>query len=66
MTKATFEALQKLNQNGASILLVEQHLAKALEMTNRGYILEHGQVVMQAPTKTLLESESVREVYLGR
>jgi branched-chain amino acid transport system ATP-binding protein len=66
MTSATFQALEKLNKNGASILLVEQHLAKALEMTNRGYILEHGLVVMQAPTAELLESERVKEVYLGR
>jgi branched-chain amino acid transport system ATP-binding protein len=66
MTTATFDALRKLNQQGASILLVEQHLAKALEITNRGYILEHGKVVMQAQTAELLESERVKEVYLGR
>ncbi len=66
MTTATFDALRKLNQQGASILLVEQHLAKALEITNRGYILEHGKVVMQAPTAELLESERIKEVYLGR
>lgn len=65
MTKATFDALLKLNQDGASILLVEQHLAKALEMTHYGYILEHGQIVLHAPTFELLESENVREVYLG-
>lgn len=66
MTKATFDALRQLNQDGATILLVEQHLGKALEITDRGYILEQGRVVMEAPTSTLLDSERVKEVYLGR
>jgi branched-chain amino acid transport system ATP-binding protein len=65
MTQATFSAMETLNQNGVTILLVEQHLAKALEMTSRGYILEHGRIVMEAKTIELLESERVKEVYLG-
>jgi len=66
MTKATFEALLELNRKGITILLVEQHLAKALEITNRGYIIEHGQIVMEGQTPILLESERVKEIYLGR
>jgi branched-chain amino acid transport system ATP-binding protein len=66
MTKATFEALLELNKKGITILLVEQHLAKALEMTNRGYIIEHGQIVMEGQTSILLETERVKEIYLGR
>lgn len=65
MTKATFEALEKLNRDGTSILLVEQFLGKALEITSRGYILEQGRIVMQAPTKELIENQHVKEVYLG-
>jgi branched-chain amino acid transport system ATP-binding protein len=66
MTKATFEALLELNRKGITILLVEQHLAKALEITNRGYIIEHGQIVMEGQTSILLETERVKEIYLGR
>jgi branched-chain amino acid transport system ATP-binding protein len=66
MTKATFEALLELNRKGITILLVEQHLAKALEITNRGYIIEHGQIVMEGQTSIILESERVKEIYLGR
>lgn len=66
MTKATFEALLELNRKGITILLVEQHLAKALEITNRGYIIEHGQIVMEGQTSIMLESERVKEIYLGR
>ena len=66
MTKATFEALLELNKKGITILLVEQHLAKALEITNRGYIIEHGQIVMEGQTSILLETERVKEIYLGR
>jgi len=65
MTKATFEALEKLNRDGTSILLVEQHLGRALEITSRGYILEQGKIVMHGKTGELLESERVKEVYLG-
>jgi branched-chain amino acid transport system ATP-binding protein len=65
MTKATFGALEQLYRDGTTILLVEQHLGKALEITNRGYILEQGKIVMHAPTKELLTSDRVREVYLG-
>jgi len=65
MTKATFDALEKLNKDGTTILLVEQFLGKALEITRRGYILEHGRIVMQAPTAELIENKRVKEVYLG-
>jgi branched-chain amino acid transport system ATP-binding protein len=65
MTKATFEALEKLNKDGTTILLVEQFLGRALEITRRGYILEHGRIVMQAPTAELIENKRVKEVYLG-
>lgn len=65
MTKATFDALEKLNKDGTTILLVEQFLGKALEITSRGYILEHGRIVMQAPTAELIENKRVKEVYLG-
>ena len=66
LTKATFEALLELNRKGITILLVEQHLAKALEITNRGYIIEQGSIVMEGQTSLLLESERVKEIYLGR
>jgi branched-chain amino acid transport system ATP-binding protein len=65
MTKATFEALETLNKDGVTILLVEQFLGKALEIASRGYILEHGKIVMHAPTVELVENERVKEVYLG-
>jgi branched-chain amino acid transport system ATP-binding protein len=65
MTKATFDALETLNKDGTTILLVEQFLGKALEITSRGYILEHGRIVMHAPTTELVENERVKEVYLG-
>ena len=65
MTRATFDALEKLNKDGSTILLVEQFLGKALQITRRGYILEQGRIVMQAPTAELIENKRVKEVYLG-
>ncbi len=66
MTQTTFDALMALNKTGITILLVEQHLAKALEITNRGYIIEHGEVVMEGEASVLIENERVKEIYLGR
>jgi branched-chain amino acid transport system ATP-binding protein len=66
LTKAVFDALQELNQRGTSILLVEQHLATALKITDRGYIIEHGRIVLQGATADLLEDTRVKKVYLGR
>jgi branched-chain amino acid transport system ATP-binding protein len=65
MTSVTFNALEKLNKDGVSILLVEQLLGKTLGITKRGFILEQGRTVMHAPTTELLENKQVREVYLG-
>ena len=66
LAQATLDALKELNRQGLSILLVEQHVANALEITDRGYILEHGRMVVEGSSGDLLESPHVREVYLGR
>jgi branched-chain amino acid transport system ATP-binding protein len=66
LAEATFDALQELNRQGISILLVEQHVASALGIARRAYILEHGRIVLEGAGTELLESPHVREVYLGR
>ena len=66
LAQATLDALKELNRQSLSVLLVEQHVANALEITDRGYILEHGRMVVEGSSGDLLESPHVREVYLGR
>jgi len=62
-----FTTLQKLNQNDSlSILLVEQNARKALQISNRSYILVNGRVVLSGESKDLIEKDEVKKLYLGR
>jgi branched-chain amino acid transport system ATP-binding protein len=60
-----FETIQKINQSGVSILLVEQDVNRSLSVAHRAYVLENGQVVMQGEGKELLNNDHVRKAYLG-
>jgi branched-chain amino acid transport system ATP-binding protein len=60
-----FETIEKLNEEGITILLVEQNAAMALTIAHRGYVLETGSVVLEGSGKELLVNERVRKTYLG-
>jgi branched-chain amino acid transport system ATP-binding protein len=60
-----FETIEKLNAKGITILLVEQNAAMALQIADRGYVLETGSVVLEGTGKELLTNEKVRKTYLG-
>ena len=60
-----FRIVREINEQGTTILLVEQNAAQALQLADRAYVLETGTVVREAPAATLLEDESVRAAYLG-
>lgn len=60
-----FEMIEKINQQGVTILLVEQNIQSALELAHRAYLLENGRIVGQGNAKELLNFESVRSSYLG-
>lgn len=61
----TFEMVAKINQQGVTVLLVEQNIRAALEMATRAYLLENGRIVGQGSGKELLSFESVRSAYLA-
>jgi branched-chain amino acid transport system ATP-binding protein len=60
-----FGIVTEINQQGTTILLVEQNAAQALQRARRAYVLETGRVVKSADAATLLDDESVRAAYLG-
>ena len=60
-----FEILRDIRDQGVTILLVEQNAAKALQLADRGYVLETGRIVLQAPADVLLRDDRVRMAYLG-
>jgi|TARA_B100001964_G_scaffold245185_1_gene330524 branched-chain amino acid transport system ATP-binding protein len=66
MIAEIFKELLALQERGLTILLVEQNARAALEIADRGYVLDSGSVVAEAPARELLESESMAAAYLGR
>lgn len=60
-----FETVKELNKTGLTILLVEQNVAQALAIADRGYVLENGRIVLQGSGQELLGDDEVRRAYLG-
>jgi branched-chain amino acid transport system ATP-binding protein len=60
-----FEALKEINQEGTTILLVEQNARMALQFAKRGYVLENGRIVTEGDSQTLLNDPDVKKAYLG-
>ena len=61
-----FERIRVINQDGTTILLVEQNAQMALDIAGYGYVLETGRVVLSGPARELAENAMVQESYLGR
>jgi branched-chain amino acid transport system ATP-binding protein len=60
-----FSALKEINDEGTTILLVEQNARMALQFAQRGYVLETGALVLEGPSQELLENPEVKRAYLG-
>ena len=60
-----FETLRRLQQEGLTVLLVEQNVHQALELSHRGYVLETGRVALSGASAELLADPHVRAAYLG-
>lgn len=60
-----FDIIQEINQQGTSILLVEQNAQMALSIADRGYVFETGKIVLEGAADDLLENPMVKEAYLG-
>ncbi len=60
-----FEIIKKLNEEGVTILLVEQNIHHALEISDRAYVLEKGRIILQGKGSELLDDEYVKNAYLG-
>jgi branched-chain amino acid transport system ATP-binding protein len=60
-----FDIIRKIRQEGVTVFLVEQNAHKALQVADRGYVLENGKVVLQDTGANLLDNSAVRQAYLG-
>jgi branched-chain amino acid transport system ATP-binding protein len=66
LVKEIFKLIQQINeQEGVSILLVEQNARIALRLANYGYVMENGRIVLDGPAEKLEENEDIKEFYLG-
>ena len=65
LVESIFKAIQQINSSGTSILLVEQNVSLALELAERAYVLEKGEIKLSGESKDLRESEYVKNSYLG-
>ena len=65
LIETIFSIVREINSQGTTVLLVEQNANKALEVANRGYVLESGVIVQHGTGRELLASEEVQKAYLG-
>ncbi|WP_308621029.1 ABC transporter ATP-binding protein [uncultured Desulfovibrio sp.] len=65
LVREIFGIIRKINEDGKTVLLVEQNAYAALSVANYAYILEVGRVVLEGPGRELLEDPKVKEAYLG-
>ena len=65
MVDKIFEVVRDIHSRGTTILLVEQNASRALQLANRGYVMESGEITMSGEAKALLNDPKVRAAYLG-
>jgi branched-chain amino acid transport system ATP-binding protein len=65
LVDAIFDIIRQLHEQGTTILLVEQNARMALQVADRGYVLQSGEIVLQDDAKELQENPTVQQVYLG-
>ena len=65
MVATVFEVIRTVAQEGVTLLLVEQNARLALSLCDRGYVMESGEITLNAPSAELLDNPAVRSAYLG-
>jgi len=59
------DTLRKINEEGVTVLLVEQNIRDSLNIADRGYVLEEGKIIIEGKGRELLSNDHIKEVYLG-
>ncbi len=65
IVEKVLDTLSKINEDGVTILLVEQNIRDSLTIANRGYVLEEGKIIIEGEGRELLTNNHIKEVYLG-
>jgi branched-chain amino acid transport system ATP-binding protein len=65
IVEKVLDTVEKINEDGVTILLVEQNIRDSLEIAHRGYVLEEGKIIIEGEGRELLNNSHIKEVYLG-
>jgi len=65
IVEKVLDTIRTINDEGVTVLLVEQNIRDSLNVANRGYVLEEGRIVLEGKSKELLSNSHIKEVYLG-
>jgi branched-chain amino acid transport system ATP-binding protein len=65
IVEKVLDTLEMINDDGVTILLVEQNIRDSLNIANRAYVLEEGKIIIEGEGRELLNNEHIKEVYLG-
>jgi branched-chain amino acid transport system ATP-binding protein len=65
IVEKVLDTVAKINDDGVTVLLVEQNIRDSLEIAHRGYILEEGKIIIEGAGRELLTNSHIKEVYLG-
>jgi branched-chain amino acid transport system ATP-binding protein len=65
LVQQVFSKIKEINEQGTTVLLVEQNALQALSIAHRAYVLQTGRVVLTGPAEEVKQNETVRKAYLG-
>jgi branched-chain amino acid transport system ATP-binding protein len=65
IVEKVIDTVRTINEEGVTVLLVEQNIHDSLNVANRGYVLEEGRIVLEGKSRELLSNSHIKEVYLG-
>jgi len=65
LVSQVFRSLERLGNEGVTVLLLEQNVRHALDMCHRGYVLENGRIVLEGKAKSLMHEKHIQKAYLG-
>ena len=60
-----FDIITRIQQEGTTVLLVEQNVERSLKIADRAYVLQTGRIILEGPGSELLKQDLIREAYLG-
>jgi branched-chain amino acid transport system ATP-binding protein len=65
IVEKVLDTVRKINEEGVTILLVEQNIRDSLDVADRGYVLEQGKIILEGRSRELLCNNHIKEVYMG-